>query len=652
MNRKLLPAVWIVAIAAIFLLSGILKLESTHFFGIADDHEQTISFSYPVEIVKTHTVEGAQVLQGRQILEVRRRDLSTQLDIIDDQIQALKTTTRVEIASTRAKLDGLKAQQAAELAEIDSQIKTLMSEQQMNRKLLEEISGSKSSSTSRSPLLTKIQGLREQRIHIEKSLAAQIENLENQLNATIRPSDSKLAELQNRKLEYQRQQTDLKVHAKFNGQVGSINYKPGEIVAPYQPILTVHGMSPQYVKGYIHENVFNEIVLGQKVWVQSNTNTTNKSPIQGVVESLGSRIVEYPVRLKKNLMVSAWGREAVIRLTTGRNNLLLGEKVIVSLENPDDSSSALSGVIDFFSSTLAPAVASSKMRESGEPDGYPIQSLIRGIEDHQIEASGIIPAAETDHYYIVSDESENGKPELLEMNSQGEMIARLAINTGKSIDDLESISQENNTIYIMASLHKNKKKRRHLLRLNVDQGKASAMGNINMYKLLKLVAAQSHDMETSKFVTKALEDRSINLEAHSVYQNNLYLGFKTPLNESGETVILKLENVDQLFQGKLGQAGIWKKISLLDMRTGAPSLLSDMMFHDNQLLLLGVNNNPGLNDSHLWSYRLASSQLTNITSFRGLSAEGISRTFDRNELMVVFDGDGKTSSRFLPISIQ
>ena len=257
MNRKLLPIVWTLAIGSIVLLSGILKLESTHFFGIADDQEQTISFSYPVEIVQTYAVEGAHVDQGTQILEVRRRDLGTKLVILDDQIQAIKTTSTEEIATTRAQLEGLRAQQAAELAEIDSQILTLLSEQQMNKKLLEEISGSKTRIASKSPLETKIKGLKEQRVHIEKSLSAQIQNLEQQLNASIRPSDSKIAELEERKIEFQRQVTALKVRAKFNGQVGSINYKPGETVAPFQPILTVHGASPKYIKGYIHENVFN-----------------------------------------------------------------------------------------------------------------------------------------------------------------------------------------------------------------------------------------------------------------------------------------------------------------------------------------------------------------------------------------------------------
>ena len=162
--------------------------------------------------------------------------------------------------------------------------------------------------------------------------------------------------------------------------------------------------------------------------MQSNTNSNNNEPIQAMVESLGSRIVEYPVRLKKNLMVSAWGREAVIRLTE-ENKLLLGEKVIVSLENPTQGGNFISAVIELFSSTVSPIHASINNPVPGAPDGYPIQSRIDSMQDLQIEASGIIPAVNPGHYYIVSDESERDKPELLEINSEGELVKRLAVKS-------------------------------------------------------------------------------------------------------------------------------------------------------------------------------------------------------------------------------
>lgn len=649
MTKKILPIVWLLAIGALVMLISLLKLESTHFLGIADNHEQTISFSYPVEIVQTFAVEGGEVRQGMQILQVRRRDLGTKLVIIRDQIQALISASDEELDSTRAKLSGFRAQRAAELAEIDAQIKTLRAEKKFNENLLKEISGAKTSITSKSPLNTRIQGLLKQRGHIEISLEAQIKNLQNLLTANVRPVDSKLAELKERETEFKRQVTDLKVQAKFNGRVGSVNYKPGETVEPYQPILTVHGFSPKFIKGYIHENVFNQVKVGQKVWVKSNTNSNQNMPINALVESLGSRIVEYPDRLKKNMMVSAWGREAVIRLTQN-NSLLMGEKVIVALEEPAEDLNLMGSIMDFFSNAIHVSQASTQTRSVDEAEGYPIRSRIKNLNDFDIEASGIIQAANTD-YFIVSDESENGRPELFKLNNQGEIIKRLPIQFKKEVDDLESISRQGDTVYVLSSLDKNKKKRRLLLRLLIKDDLVVLDGHINLYKMLKKLSTSSRDISTRQFLKNAISNKSMQIEAHGIHQNNLYVGFKTPLDIQGKTVFIKFDNINKIFADKTAQVdgAIWKKISLLDPQTGSPTHLSDMLFYQDQLLLLGVNESHAIASSHLWSYQYAASKLSTIKSFDRLKAEGISATSKQNVVMVVFDGDGNQSSRFLPL---
>ncbi len=649
MNKKLLPLVWVISVIGIAILANTLEQESSHFFGIADDHEQTISFSYPVEIVQTFAVEGGEVMQGSQILEVRRSDLASKLAIIDEQIQAMKSSSEEERGTTQAKLYSLRAQRAAELAEVDGQIKNLLAEQRLNEKLLKQISGKKTTDLQQSPLFTKIEGLREQRRHIEMSMEAQMVNLEQQLGASVRPSDSRLAELEERKHELQRQFTDLKVNAKFNGRVGSVNFKSGEIVAPFQPVLTVHGLSPRFIKGYIHENVFNEVAINQQVWVRSNTSSNHNEAISAVVESLGSRIVEYPVRLKKNLMVSAWGREVVVRLTD-ENQLLLGEKVIVSLNDPDKQKSWVSNILVLFSS-ISQSVAATNVSKADGAEGYPIRSMLAGLKDQDIEASGIIPALTEGHYFLVNDETLIDQAELFEINTQGELLARMPIQTEIKVDDLESISRDDSAVYVLASMDKNKKDRRHFLRLKVSGDSVITTGQVNLYKRLKALSTSSTDSATRQFLSHALKDKSIQIEAHNVYQNNLYLGFKTPLNERNETVILKIENVDKILSGEEIDGKIWRSISLLNPQTGSPALLSDLLFYEDRLLLLGVSKDEGRLSSHLWSYQYETESLRTLKSFNQLRAEGVVASTDKNRVVVVFDGGGNHPSRFLTITL-
>jgi hypothetical protein len=148
-----------------------------------------------------------------------------------------------------------------------------------------------------------------------------------------------------------------------------------------------------------------------------------------------------------------------------------------------------------------------------------------------------------------------------------------------------------------------------------------------------------------------LRNKSIQLEAHNVYQNDLYVGFKTPLNSRDETVILKLEDVDSLFAGEPARGTIWRTVSLLNPETGSPALLSDMLFHKGQLLFLGVSKGQGSVSSHLWSYAPDTSSLRTLKTFQRLRAEGVSTTAKDGEIIVVFDGGGKNASRFLPLAL-
>ena len=172
----------------------------------------------------------------------------------------------------------------------------------------------------------------EQRRFVDSSLNQEILSLRSQIAGNADPFEAELAELQDRKAELERQRDDLSVRASVAGRVGSINVRPGEQVAPFKSILTVHGESPRFVKGYIHENVYNKIAVSEIVWVQPIRPSQLEQRIEGKVESIGSRIVEYPERLNRNPRFPAWGREAVISLPEG-SPLLMGEKVMISMQS-------------------------------------------------------------------------------------------------------------------------------------------------------------------------------------------------------------------------------------------------------------------------------------------------------------------------------
>ena len=350
--KKLLATSWILVLIGLFFLQSQFKSESTFFLGITHDTGQAISFEYPVVIVDISVTDGQKVDQGKTLLKVRRRNLDSKQAILSEKIIELDFRNKSSKATLLAEVKSLQARKAAEQADLDVQIQKLKAQYRTNQKLLSDITGSKNIINTRdNPLFEQIAALKKQRRHVGRSLQAQIDSLRSQLKSNKRPIYAQMNELKQRRSELNRQVTELVVDADFAGQVGKVMYKAGETVDAFNSILTLHPMYPELIKGYINENVYNKVRAGDDVWVTSVALNGAATPYKGIVENVGNRIVEYPQRLKKSMMVPAWGREVLIRVEVG-NDFLLGEKVNVGLQPPKPSLSkkVLAYLIDMISS--------------------------------------------------------------------------------------------------------------------------------------------------------------------------------------------------------------------------------------------------------------------------------------------------------------
>lgn len=383
---------WLIAILVAILIAISYQTESKQFFGIAGSVEKSISFQYPVEIVDISVLEGEKVRLGELLLEVRRYDLAAKLAIVEDEIAEISARKEEAIATTTSEIRRLEAEKRAEQSKLDVQLGKLESELKLNAQWANSLSNSPKSKgiNSDNVLAVKLSGLKQQRIHSTSSYQATIDNLQHQLSRRERPEDAKLAMLQKRKLELERQVTSLTVNADFSGRVGSVLFARGEQVPMFSPILTLQGESTSFIKAYIHEAVLNEVKIGQKVWVESLTADNLTIPLSGRIESLGNRIVEYPERLKRSPLISAWGREVIVELDSD-NSLLLGEKVVVRLSEPkswDDAFNNPDGIVDFARKFLKSVYASEK------PNGPSIlgidESALNLMPGNSIEASGVV----------------------------------------------------------------------------------------------------------------------------------------------------------------------------------------------------------------------------------------------------------------------
>lgn len=479
--------------------------------------------------------------------------------------------------------------------------------------------------------------------------------MEKQLKTDIRPADAQIAELEKRKLEFNRQAEELKVVAQFSGSIGRIFFKPGEQVRPFMPILTLHDEQPSFVKGYIHEQVLDTVKVGQSVWLQSTgASSYNSERICGVVESIGSRLTEYLDRLKRNPMVSAWGREVVIRLVE-QNQFLLNEKIRIFPKEPKSLSSWANTIVKGLISHSHADDLDSQSTDLFSLAYNPIRSSIADLNSTEIEASGIVWDKNTGTYLIVNDESKHKTPSILEMNRHGEIISQIPITGALKIDDLESISLDTPYIYIASSLSSNKNaepksKRRKMIRLErMHDGLLLSRGEIDLYGTLKRILESGiADTDTNRFLHRAIDGHTLEIESHTIIDDILYIGFKKPLDQHGNTVILKVSGVTALFTGQTPTScSIWLTLNLRDPVTDQPTALSDMTVRGDQLFLLSVLSRKNKLVSHFWHYNMANKKLSLIASFPNKRAEGLTLNNDNRIALIVFDAGGTAPSEYI-----
>jgi len=648
-KSRFLGFVWILAVAAILLLLQGIQGAATQFYGIAESQLRSISFQHPVEIVDIPVVEGEQVSFDTRILEVRRYDLDIELQVIDEQINEI----RARQASTRhlasAEIANLKAELSARQQALTTQIDNLESTHRLNQKLLASISTEKTSgSAESSPMRVRIDGLKAEQKRLEQLYRARIHQQQQKPTDLSGPGDARSAELEKNKSELRRQSQALVVRAPFAGSIGSVLFKRGEQVAAFSPVISIQGSHPQNIKGYIHEAVSNHVQIGQTVWVQSLNAIGDNQLVRGRVDSLGSRIVEYPERLKRNPLVSAWGREAIISIKPG-SGILQGEKVTVMLQRPEPPQQRLTRLLNEY---LPIAEVQAWVGESVYPAtsaAAAIEVRIDVSESRQIEASGLVWYPPAEIFLLVSDEHSA----IFEFRPDGVLRAQLDLDEDGGVDDLESISMDDGYLYLAASMSKPRKgerqpERSRFLRIKLQRGAIESSESIDLAGLLAELANNPQtEARTRAFLNTAFKSGDIDLESHAVRDNRLYLGFKAPLDVDSGSVILQLDDVNGLFAGRPPTTSIWLSVKLGKATNDKRRRLSDFVLADDGIYLLSVAAAGKQSISFLSHYNPDSGALTDIAEYPGLKAEGISLDPGAKTATIVFDGGGKAPSRWI-----
>lgn len=609
--------------------------EVIRLYGIADAKETVINSAYAVEIKHIYVVTGQAVKNSDTLVIVSSPELERKLSDAEHALSEVKIRLSTQNTQSRSEIKRLRATQDEKISAIKAELAELEAQYAINKKLMSELHNLKNSDKqigddSISPMRVRIEGLKKELALVSSPAQIQIDQI-NQSLASDEPLSEQVKRLQSELQVYIAEKSRLVILANEDGVVGTVHFKDGEKVLPFAPILTFHTTAPSYVQGFIHENVYGKVDKGQKVIVKSIAK--NNYSMEGEVVGIGSRIVEYPVRLRVRPDVQVWGREILILLPKD-NGFLLGEKVLITPKTD---------VKIVLSSGIVPVVKKKRMIDRKE---YRTQIPLH-------EASGIAWDDTLKQWLLVSDDTPDKQPIIYSFNEHHQTVTSHTIQGIDKVNDMEAISRgSGQDFYILTSQSMNAKgnlpaERKLLIKIENQKNRYVCIGKIVLRDVLQTAALSHQESEWAKFITLANQNGSFEIEGMTYLNHDLYLGFKAPL--SGDlAVILKISDVEAAFVNQTvlaNQISLWKSISLLDSVSGVYCRISDLYSTSTHMYITGVGNNENQNGG-LWKLDLQSSTLNQLKSYVHEQPEGIALDRTQNRAIVLFDKGKKNKSEY------
>ena len=625
--------VWAIVFGIVALITVAYQRESTNFYGIAETHEIIVNSKVTVEIMEMNVLEGQLVEEGNLLVELGSPELTFKINEISHQLDQLKAEKGISKSEIKSGIRELQAQRASIVSDINYQIRDLENKYKINKNLSSGLISLKKSTkdSGNNPIQLQISALKEELKLSVNPINIKISLLRRELNESDSPIKIRVQKLEEELKLLRQESGKLNIYAQISGIIGSVNFKAGEKVAPFTPILTIHARTPSFTKGYIHENVYNKMVINDKVNVISVAD--NRNQVEGTIAAVGARIVEYPIRLRKHPDISIWGRELLIKIPEN-NKFILGEKVLIS-SLKSDKMSVFEKLKSLFS---MPEIQAAKI-----PEKIKKSIEFETTDLNEIEASEAIYLSDIDKYLILSDDTYEKKPELNLCSSKGK-VEKVLISGLNKINDMESATvTDNGDIFIASSQSFSKKgklkeDRKLLIKVKRSGKNFSLLKKISLYDTL-VGYSKNNSGECAGFLKNSIENKTLDIEAMFFKDGALYLGVKTPLLED-QSVILKISGIDKVMtEGKAENKSIsiWKKITLKD--SSGKKQISGIVLSDNDLFITGTTKNSG----GLWKLNIDSETPTLIKSFSDLRPEGVSLTPKKDELLLVFDQGSQTS---------
>jgi HlyD family secretion protein len=322
--------IWCAGVLSLIGMSYFYHGESSLFYGVAEASERIISSESAVEVLAIPVLSGQKVHVGDTLIRLRRTDLEIRMSELGRELEGVAGKTTVSSSELDTRVAEIRGNLERQRNQIQFEINRLLEERKRNRDLtlrLQSLPQSIQILDTNDSYLLKARSLERELASAETAANHQIGLLRGSQGAQRSTGQMERSALMKELAMLRAEQTKLTIIASQDAIVGSVNCHAGEKMSPFTSLLTLSAHSPTLVRGYIHEKVYNRIALGDQVDVVSAAE--RGGTVRGTVVGVGSRIVEFPIRLRKIPEMLVWGREVMIQIPS-QNDFLLGEMVSVN----------------------------------------------------------------------------------------------------------------------------------------------------------------------------------------------------------------------------------------------------------------------------------------------------------------------------------
>lgn len=333
MKKNLIYIVWAIILGLLAYLSSGAYNPGSSILAQVEPQKHAISFHKSVRVKDIYVIPGQKVKKGDPLLKVERHDMLLDVENKTNTLENLFSDKEALQIENRYQKELHKTDLHLRINNIDADIKRLEliknDQTRLSKSMMSlNIWNDSLTTVDQSYVEMRIQILQTERISHEQQYKLLTQKLDQLYFLQCKELDNNISLVKSELKLLKQEENELLQIAKQDGIVGNLFAETDELVTPFSTLISIYDHNPNVIRALINEHLSVDLKIDQEVLVES---TNRQYQVQGTIMEIGSRIVEYPNRLKTHQEILIYGREIFISIPT-ESDFLHGEKVYVKLK--------------------------------------------------------------------------------------------------------------------------------------------------------------------------------------------------------------------------------------------------------------------------------------------------------------------------------